>query len=134
MWDTNVFLWIPKAIESSEYSFYYRQAKETIAFTTMIGGVLLAIGSYLTSLFLFAFGKIVVDMNVFQKNLLLIKTLVLKLIKIIYRKFKEDLTMNKERFGIVKELEFKNWHREWPIDIIRGVLTKDTLKNELYCS
>ena len=39
--------------------------------------------------------------------------------------------MNKERFGIVKELEFKNWHREWPIDIIRGVLTKDTLKNEL---
>lgn len=39
--------------------------------------------------------------------------------------------MNKERFRIVKELEFKNWYREWPIDIIRGVLTKDTLKNEL---
>lgn len=39
--------------------------------------------------------------------------------------------MNKERFVIIKELEFKNWHREWPIDIIRGVLTKDTLKNEL---
>ena len=58
-----------KAIESSEYSFYYRQAKETIAFTTMIGGVLLAIGSYLTSLFLFAFGKIVVDIERISEEL-----------------------------------------------------------------
>ena len=35
----------------------------------MIGGVLLAIGSYLTSLFLFAFGKIVVDIERISEEL-----------------------------------------------------------------
>lgn len=39
--------------------------------------------------------------------------------------------MSIERFEVVKELVFNKWYREWPIEITRGVLTKDNSNNEL---
>lgn len=61
-----------KVIESSQYR--YRQAEEAIGCAIMIGGSLLAIGSYVTSLFLFAFGKIVDDIGRISEQLIIIRS------------------------------------------------------------
>lgn len=57
-----------EVVDSSRY-FYSGQLKAAMGYATMISGALLAIGSYLTSLFLFAFGKIVVDIERISKEL-----------------------------------------------------------------
>lgn len=57
-----------KIIESSQYT-YYGQDEAIIGCATIISGVLLAVGSYLTSLFLFAFGKVVVDIQRISEEL-----------------------------------------------------------------